>query len=218
MPIGRVHHDRGARLGVGDRVVVREVFEPGGQGDDRQAVGVEVVRLARHLQAADVGVGRHREGGGGARRLHDAHVESGVVGDESVALDEGLQVGELLGPRGSVEHHVGRDAVDAGVPLDEMVVPEGRLDEPADLVDDLTVAHLDEADGARTGGGAVGRLEVDGGEIERHVPHSDTGYRRRRVGAPRTENGAVAEANLPRRPRRFGDRERAHRKGASRLV
>ncbi|MFW8745999.1 hypothetical protein ACOI9R_38285, partial [Mesorhizobium japonicum] len=38
-------------------------------------------------------------------------------------LDE---VAELLHPSGRVDDHVGRDAVDADVPVDEVVVPEYR--------------------------------------------------------------------------------------------
>ena len=61
VPLRRVHDDRGARLGVGERVVVREVLEAGGHRRDRQAVGVEVVGLAGDLQAAEVAEVGHVE-------------------------------------------------------------------------------------------------------------------------------------------------------------
>ena len=84
VPLRRVHDDRGARLGVGERVVVREVLEAGRHRRDREAVGLEVVGLAGDLQAAErAEVGHlesHRLGG-----LRDhGHVEPGVVRDEHV--------------------------------------------------------------------------------------------------------------------------------------
>ena len=82
------------------------------------------------------------------------------------SLGEGDEVGAAARPSRASTTSSRDDAVDAGVPLDELVVPERRADEPADAVDDLAVAHLHQADGAGAGGRAVGGLEVDGGEVE----------------------------------------------------
>ena len=80
-----------------------------------------------------------------------ADVEPRVVGDQVVAVGEGEQVIQLIGPASGFRDHVGGDAVDRDVPRCELVVARGRPDQPAGLVHDATVTHLDEADGARAG-------------------------------------------------------------------
>ncbi len=168
--VRRVDHDRGARFRIRDGVVVGEVLEPGGHRDHRQAVRVERVDLAGHLEAADVGVRGDGERGRRAGRLDDAHVEARVVGDQDVAARELDEVGKLLAPERGVHDIRCLDSVDADVPVDEVVVTDRRMDQPPDPIDDLPVAHLDEADRAGTGAGPVRGLEVDRGEIQGHAP------------------------------------------------
>ena len=184
VPLRRVHDDRRAGLGVGERVVVREVLEAGGHRRDGQPVRLEVVGLAGDLQAAERAVVGHGEpdrlGGLGDH----AHVEAGVVGDEHVVAGELAQRGEVLGPAGGIRHHLRRDAVDAHVPLREVVVRERRPDVPVHAVDDAPVAHLHQPDRAGRGARGVGGLEVDRGEVHWHASIVARG--RTRPGASRS--------------------------------
>ena len=84
--------------GVGGGVVVREVGEARLGRDEGQAVGLELVDLARHLQAARVAVGRAVVAGRFARALEHGHVEARVVRHEHVVAGERREVVELLAP------------------------------------------------------------------------------------------------------------------------
>ncbi len=113
------------------------------------------------------------------------------MGHEDVAAREGEKLGQLLAPPEGAVHVVRADAVDAGVPFHELVVARRRLDEPPDALDDLAIAHLDEADRACARAGAVRRLEVDRREVQGHVPSLARG----------TDSEARARRNPPHPPR-----------------
>src|SRR5690606_10632629 len=82
---------------------------------------------------------------------------------------EGEQIGELLGPAGGA-HDIRRgDPVEAGVPFEKGVVPDGRPDVPPLLVDDAPLAHRHKPDRARGRTRGDRGLEVDCGEVQRHT-------------------------------------------------
>jgi len=93
VPTGGVHDDRRARLGVGESIVVFEVFEARGHRGDGELVRVEVVGLARDLQAAQIVVRGGWQVRRGARCGDHSHVETGVVGDKVIVACEGDEVG-----------------------------------------------------------------------------------------------------------------------------
>lgn len=68
--------------------------------------------------------------------------------DQYIGAGEVAQAVELLGPGVCGVHVLRPDAVDAHVPLLELVVAGGRLDQPTGSGDDLPVTHADESDGA----------------------------------------------------------------------
>ena len=155
----------GAGFGVGEGVVVvlQVIAAEGGDGVQlvvgcmgEDAAGglagaVETVAGIVHLIAAHDGP-------------QAAFVECLVVGDEGQAFYQGLYLPPHLGEDGGFVGVGTGEAVHAGVPI-EIVVGLG-LDEGIEGVDELTVAHDDDADAAHAGALVVGGLEVDGGEIE----------------------------------------------------
>ncbi|MGD0608965.1 MAG: hypothetical protein ABSA53_35960 [Streptosporangiaceae bacterium] len=58
--------------------------------------------------------------------------------------------------------------MDRGLVVGELAEAVGRADQPAGLARHLPGAHPDQADRAHRAGLGVGRLEVDGREVEAH--------------------------------------------------
>jgi hypothetical protein len=169
MAVRSVNDDRRARLGVGEGIVVGEVLEACRHRRDRQAVRVEVVGLTRNLEAAQVAESRSLDERSGTRARDDSHVEASVVGDKVVAVGELDEVGQLLAPQQGIDDVNGHDAVDAGVPFREGIVPERRLDQPSCLVYNAAVPYLDEAHRTRARTRGVSGFEVNRGEIQWHA-------------------------------------------------
>ena len=97
-------------------------MNPGRRGDRRQAVRLEVVELARDLQAAHVPVGRVGVTGRLARATQHHHVEARVVRDQHVGSGEGDEIVELLAPGLRADDVFRPEAVDARVQLEEPVM------------------------------------------------------------------------------------------------
>jgi len=169
LPCG-VDHDVCARQSVRGRVVVGEVEKSGGGRDERQTVGREGVDLAGHLQAADVAEGWAGGCGGFAGATKHCHIETGVVRHEHVIPGEIRDVSQLRRPGLRADDILGLDAVDPDVQLEEAVVARWRLNEPSSGRDDPSIAYAGEPHRAGRRARGVRRFEIDGGEIQGHVP------------------------------------------------
>jgi 50S ribosome-binding GTPase len=164
-----VDDDCRARFGVSESLVMIEVFESCCHRSNRETVRIEIVGLSGNLEAAEIVEPGALDVRCDARGANHAHIEPGVVCDECVPFGERDKVGKLLNPAGGAYDIRGRQPVDAGVPLIEIVVPEWRLDQPGGPIHDSTAPNLDQADGAGRRTAGVCSLEVDRSEIQWHV-------------------------------------------------
>lgn len=177
-----IDDDRRGSLGVGNGIVVLQVREPGCFSRDRKPVPRQVVDVSRDAEAAQMPQHRQlrrdlvlrRD----ARRRDHAEVEPRVVRDDRVVADEFDERFELLRPRARAGNAFFRDAVQLHIERLKVVVPGGRMNEPARPFYDSAVANPHEPHPARRRGGAVRGLEIDRGEINGHrtmvAPTTDT--------------------------------------------
>ncbi len=169
MPFGRVNHDARAGVAVGKGVMVVELFMTHGIGHLVEAVALEIVGLARDQQRAGI----VQLGQGAANRLgglaQHSHVETGVVGNQNVTLDEGQHLGEHLGPSWGGLDIFRVDAMNTDVARVKIPPAGRRINQGGIGVDNLAVTHLHQPNSTRARGFAVGCLEVYGGEVKRHT-------------------------------------------------
>ena len=149
--------------------MVVELLVSDGIGHLVETVAIEVVGLARDQQRTGiVQLGQGAANGFGGLAQH-SHVETGVVGNQNVALDESQHLGEHLGPGWRGLDILGVDAMNTDVARVE-IPPAGRwINQGRVGVDNLAVTHLHQPNSTRARGVAIGSFEVDGCEVERHA-------------------------------------------------
>lgn len=145
---GGIDDDLGASPSIRQRIVVRELRKARGRGGHRQTIRVEIVGLARDLEAAQRAIWRADLAGHLGRPAQYLQIEASVVCHKHISTREGAQAVELFWPCGSGCDIRRVNAMDLDVPFLELVMSCRWADQPAGSSDDFAASDTDESDGA----------------------------------------------------------------------